>query len=439
MDKKRKEEILNKMIEISKIADSRIDSETQSRGEITYYRDFEFGKSGLAQNDVYVVEISNKKGREEGEKGEISRKKSDEISDSIYEIYDEESRLIAIIDEQGKIHFSEEYLEEKRGISEEYFRTLNLQDISTKLPEKTREDSLTMTKEELDQKREENELERNEKQEEGKKEQQIAEQKGIKQNDVLIVRENGNLYDDHPYLEPNLYFYKDNDGIVRAEYIDENGNSQVSKYFEPSQTSLREETVSMGSDGNPVKREVPYQVMQTKGLANTDKDIRDVRFNVNIDTYGYLEISEARQGKNGEWVSHDIEVRGRDYNSYALNKETSIETRKADPDKQTDAFGKTEDTGLVQDGIQYDEMYLMQHADEIIEEFIKEGYQRDEAIEIFNLMIGEETLTEEQAKEKVNQQINEEREKDAQRESEEHEEDEQRTQGGDALARRNRY
>lgn len=53
---------------------------------------------------------------------------------------------------------------------------------------------------------------------------------------------------------------------------------------------------------------------------------------------------------------------------------------------------------MIQDGVQYDEMHLMQHSEEIIEEFIKDGYQRKEAVEIFNYMIGEEVLTEKKQK-----------------------------------------
>ena len=37
--------------------------------------------------------------------------------------------------------------------------------------------------------------------------------------------------------------------------------------------------------------------MKTKGLNNVDKDIRDIRINIKIDSYGYLDIEEARQGK----------------------------------------------------------------------------------------------------------------------------------------------
>ncbi len=90
----------------------------------------------------------------------------------------------------------------------------------------------------------------------------------------------------------------------------------------------------MGRDGNPMTRETPQQVMRTQNLTRRDPDVRDVRINVKFDQYGYLDIEEARQGRNGEWAAHDIEVRGRDYNSAEVNEATSMKTGVADPDKK---------------------------------------------------------------------------------------------------------
>ena len=47
-------------------------------------------------------------------------------------------------------------------------------------------------------------------------------------------------------------------------------------------------------------RETPQQVMRTQNLTRRDPDVRDVRINVKFDQYGYLDIEEARQGRNGE-------------------------------------------------------------------------------------------------------------------------------------------
>lgn len=185
----------------------------------------------------------------------------------------------------------------------------------------------------------------------------------------------------------------------------------------------------MGRDGNPMTRETPQQVMRTQNLTRRDPDVRDVRINVKFDQYGYLDIEEARQGRNGEWAAHDIEVRGRDYNSAEVNEATSMKTGVADPDKETSSYEAVENIGKPQDEIQYDRTYLMQHSDEIIESFIEQGYQKNEAVAIFNYMIGEEELTEKQAKDRVNDDIKE------VKQEERTEEEEERTPWGDAEAR----
>lgn len=173
--------------------------------------------------------------------------------------------------------------------------------------------------------------------------------------------------------------------------------------------------------------------MKTKNIVKRDEDIKDIRINVKIDPYGYLDIEEARQGKNGEWAAHDIEVKGRNYNSNIVNENTSIRTGKADPNAETKAYNKSQKFKLSQNEIHYDQMYLMQHSNEIIEQFIKQGYQKNEAIAIFNYMIGEE-LTEKRSKEKINEQIKE----HEQPEIQEQEIEEERTPWGDAEARRNK-
>ena len=366
------------------------------------------------ENDVFVTKLN----RENGKKG----------AEEVYEIYNKDGDLVATVDKAGKIHFSPEYIEKLRQEYQEYFEMLNLDNAVLELPEEIKERNITLQPEEQ---------EKLDPQEENQEQKAIAKKKGIPENNVLIVRDNSNFYKDHPEVERDLIFSRDKDGLVKAEYIDENGELQPSKYIMPSTTGIRQETVSIGSDGNPVTKESPQQVMQTRNLTGRDQDIKDVRINIKFDTYGYLDIEEARQGKKGEWAAHDIEVRGRDYNSSQVNEKTSIRTGVADPDRETGTYSSVEKTGLIQDGVQYDEMHLMQHSEEIIEEFIKDGYQRKEAVEIFNYMIGEEVLTKKEAKERVNENIKE-REKIQEKEQERDDDDEGRTPWGDAEARDSR-
>lgn len=418
----------------------REDKSTQI-SNITYYKELAFDSARFIENDVFVTKLN----RENGKKG----------AEEVYEIYNKDGDLVATVDKAGKIHFSPEYIEKLRQEYQEYFEMLNLDNAVLELPEEIKERNITLQPEELEKEKkkekqdekgkedeekteeEEQEQEKLDPQEENQEQKAIAKKKGIPENNVLIVRDNSNFYKDHPEVERDLIFSRDKDGLVKAEYIDENGELQPSKYIMPSTTGIRQETVSIGSDGNPVTKESPQQVMQTRNLTGRNQDIRDVRINIKFDTYGYPYAEEARQGNNGKWAALAIEVKGRPTNSSQVNEITSIRTGVADPDRETGMYSSVEKTGLIQDGVQYDEMHFMQHSEEIIEKFIKDGYQRKEAVEIFNYMIGEEVLTENEAKERVNENIKE-REKIQEKEQERDDDDEGRTPWGDAEARDSR-
>lgn len=422
MEQKQQEEVKQTMTGIYTQIAEREGKDTEI-SSITYYKEFVFDSARFIDNDIFITKLQKTKGKEKTE---------------FFEIYNKAGELIATVDEKGKIQFMPEYIEKLRDEYKKFFKILKLEEAEFELPEELKEEELLLEHEELKQevekkeqkaKKEEKVENEKEKQEEGVQEQEIAIKKGIPVNNVLIVRDNSNLYKDHPEIERGLIFSRDNDGRVKAEYIDENGDLQPSKYIQPSNTSIRQETVSMGRDGTPIIRETPQQVMKTQNLTRRDPDVRDVRINVKFDQYGYLDIEEARQGRNGEWAAHDIEVRGRDYNSAEVNEATSMKTGVADPDKETSSFETVENAGKPQDEIQYDRMYLMQHSDEIIESIIEQGYQKPEAVAIFNYMIGEEELTEKQAKDRVNDDIKEEKQE------ERIEEEEERTPWGDAEAR----
>ena len=423
MEQNQSEEIKQTMAQIyTQIAER--EGKDTAISNITYYKEFTFSSAKFIDNDIIIAKLQKTQGK-------------DQVN--TFEIYNKEGEQIGIVDEKGKIQFRPEYIEKLRDEFIKFFELLRLDNAELELPEKIKEEDISLEHEELEKevekldggkaKNEKKEEKQEEKKEDNAQEQEIATKKGIPVNNILIVRDNSNLYKDHPELEKGLIFSRDNDGQVKAEYVDENGDLQPSKYIQPSSTSIRQETVSMGKDGNPITRETPQQVMRTQNLSGRVQDIRDIRINVKFDQYGYLDIEEARQGRNGEWAAHDIEVRGRDYNSAQVNEATSIKTGVADPDKETNSYETMENEGKPQDEIQYDKMYLMQHADEIIDEFIKQGYQKLEAVAIFNYMIGEQELTEKEAKEKVNENLKE------VKQEEREEEPEERTPWGDAEAR----
>ena len=446
MQEKQNDETMQKMLQIADLIEQGKEKQEAKVQTIHYYKDFTFEGSGLAEKNLFVAKIESEK-----------------ENTITYEIYSSKTNnLIATVDAQGKLYFMSEYIESLKQIDARYVRMLKLENLQFELPQELEKEDrvllrqerqylVSKQKEQKNKKQlqvEENKESQQEEIEEDKpkskegeeeKKAQIAQAKKVSSHHVLVVKENSNLYKDHPNLEPNLFFYRDTQGVVRAEYIDENGQIHTSKYFEESTTGLREQTVSLGDDGSPVTKQVPSQVMKTKGLNSADKDIRDIRICINFDQYGYLQLEEARQGKNGEWLSHDIEVKGRNDNSHKVNEQTSIKTRKADPDKQTKAYEKTENTGLGKDddGVQYHEMYFISHAEEFVESLIEEGYQRPEAVQIVNYCLGEEKLTLEQAKQKVNKEIeNGQIKQEKTLQEERQQEDEGRTPWGDAEARR---
>lgn len=400
------QEILLKMEEIKEIVLKQIE-ENQKIKDIKYSDDLQLGQVGI--EGAYTAEIESE---------EISKETGEKLRKVIYKVYGEDHTQIANIDEKGNVEFTDEYLNKLKEINE---RQLNsIQTRGVQLEEKKPEGKNEISYKEEKRKEDEN-----------RQIEEIAKQKNIPKNNVLKVRTDSNLYKNHPELkeEPNLYFYRDEDGKIKAEYIDEKG-IHPSKYFEESTTALSEQTVDLGQDGNPVKKKVPYQTMKTN-LNGNDEDIKAVRINIEI-VQGYLIVKESRLGKNGKWESHEIEVMGRDYNSKEINDVTSTRIGgEADPSRTTDAYEKVKETSMSNDGVQMEEM--QEYRESLINKFIDEGYNREEATKIYNYMIEKSwNLTEEQAKDKVNEEIKGKNEID---EMDDNTEGEGRTEGGDALER----
>ena len=264
------QEILLKMEEIKEIVLKQIE-ENQKIKDIKYSDDLQLGQVGI--EGAYTAEIESE---------EISKETGEKLRKVIYKVYGEDHTQIANIDEKGNVEFTDEYLNKLKEINE---RQLNsIQTRGVQLEEKKPEGKNEISYKEEKRKEDEN-----------RQIEEIAKQKNIPKNNVLKVRTDSNLYKNHPELEeePNLYFYRDEDGKIKAEYIDEKG-IHPSKYFEESTTALSEQTVDLGQDGNPVKKKVPYQTMKTN-LNGNDEDIKAVRINIEI-VQGYLIVKESRLG-----------------------------------------------------------------------------------------------------------------------------------------------
>lgn len=325
----------------------------------------------------------------------------------MYEIYDDQNNNVGKV-EEGKIHFNPTYIERIRKSSKDNYLSDKLVELDGKLEyndlvERNKDKSLQMSEEQIISYIKEEKQEILKAQSSEARTDRIAKEKGIPVNSIVFVRNDSFLYKNHPELERNMFFYRDENGVVRAEYIDEKGNIKESEYIDNSKSYMRK-VVSMGKDGENIEEEMPYQFM-TSSIKSKGSNVREIGFSVNINM-GYLEIDEARLGANGEWTSHEIEMQGRKYNSQQINEQTDLRYKSSNPDEISNGYERVKDTGFAEDGIQLDEL----DPEVIISRLIDEGYQRDEAIDIINYMIGEEQLTEEKAKERVNEKIKERRE-----------------------------
>lgn len=202
------QEILFKMEEIKAIVIKQIES-NQKIKDIKHCDDLQLGQIGI--EGAYTAEIESE---------EISKETGEKLRKVIYKVYGEDHTQIANIDEKGNVEFTDEYLNKLKEINE---RQLNsIQTRGVQLEEKKPEGKNEISYKEEKRKEDEN-----------RQIEEIAKQKNIPKNNVLKVRTDSNLYKNHPELkeEPNLYFYRDEDGKIKAEYIDEKG-IHPSKYFE---------------------------------------------------------------------------------------------------------------------------------------------------------------------------------------------------------------
>lgn len=303
------------------------------------------------------------------------------------------NKFIEELEAAEKIMNREEDKEEKNKEFEE--------EIGDKDNEKETEDKEKEDKDKEDKEKEDNDKEKQEKEPDA---QQIAKRRGVPAKDILIIKKDSQFIKNYPQLkeEEGLYLIRNKDGSFRGEYTDKNGNIKPSKYLNKSTTMLKESTIVMG-DKN-IARKMPYQVMTTNGLSNNNIDSKETRLEIFIEN-GVCDAYEARQGKNGEWVSHRVETKGKSYNSKDLNELSSTKTNKTTTSEISDRVGEIEKTALADDGIDKEEL---KNPRILIEELVEAGYQRKEAEKIYYYVTRPTNqLSVEEAKEKVNEEIEE--------------------------------
>lgn len=400
-DMKKDEELLEKI----KGIEDRIKGEGQSQDvSVKYFEDanLQLGKNILR---VSIAEITEK----------FLDDKSEEQTQTTYEVYMKfagEDVLIANIDADGTLRVNKETVQRidpdnKLGLLElgdqekpdlsvlKDLEGKTKEDLEKELEEKGKERE--KGREEAEQ--EEQEDEKDDEKDEDEKTEEIARSKNIPAKNIYRIRPDSQFFKNYPMVDKSTYFYRDNDGKMKAEYVDKNGRTVPSPYFKDSTTRLTDPVISVGTDGQNVKSQRPYQSIQTNGL-NRQYGVRDVRISIYFDG-GYINMEESRLGDDGKWVGYGIERTGRDYNSKQVNA-MSDTTRKEDKSELVSgSFKKVEDTGFKEDGITMDELSPKKTLDRLMDE----GYNKNEAARIINYMIGPEKMGEGKAKETVNQEI----------------------------------
>ncbi len=385
-----------------------------------YYEDVVLPRKTKEKNNSILSNTLIEERNYEDENGKAN------VEYGVYIKFNGEDVLIANINEKGKLEPNMELLNDDKYSDEDKKKLgdmLNLLGLEKdnvdieKLQEQLKEIE-PKTKEEIEQEREmqkekdsikdeeqeqtDEEKEDDEKElgnaEQEKEQEVLAKKKGIKVNNICKIRRDSQFYKNYPNIPKTAYFYLDSKDRIHAEYLDKDGQAQELPGFE--EIKDRTEVTRLGNDGQNVRDEVPYRVMTAKGLEDKNHNTQDIRIAMYKDQYGYLKIETIHQGRNGEWEGKNIDIHGTDRNTERMNN--LIDEKNKTP--QTGALAKRQEelktSGYSQDGLSLDEFSKQRK----INEYMEDGYTFEESNKIYDYVVGELQLTEEDAKLKVNEE-----------------------------------
>lgn len=334
---------------------------------------------------------------------------------------------IATIDAEGTFHKNREilndnkYTDEEKEALEKIIDSIGLDhdEVDLNKMQEQLEKAEAKTKEELEQEKEGKEEETAKDDNEGDKDTEeeqendekdvgelekeaeqkvLAKRKGIKEKNICKIRRDSQFYKNYPNIPKTAYFYLDENDRMHAEYLDKDGTIKELPGFD--EIKDREEVTRLGHDGQDVKSEIPYRVMTAQGLEDNNHNTQDIRIAMYKDSYGYLRIETIHQGRNGEWEGKNIDTYGRDINTSRMNR--LIDEQKRTPKTGIIAERQQElvDSGYSMDGLSLDEVSKQRK----INEYIQDGYTKEEAYSIYEYVVGEIQLSEQDAKVKVNEE-----------------------------------
>ena len=366
--------VMNNMLriytDVSKVAKAR----GQEIDNIGYYKDFEIKGSGLAINDAYIVKLKDvNKAKENNYKDNQIKDEAEQKQKIMYEIYDEDSNLVATVNELGEIQFDEKFIETLREINEDYFESLNLDEAEFELPEELEKDDVVLNKQELEEKQSEKRLEEVSKKlgtneiesyseintdqtpefEKITNKQELDANVRVTQTETLAdlipeIREKGIekigvVYSDHS---------KGQNGRFSFVGIDKDGKIQTIDSLENIDgTTTGQKVTSINSvDGSSVEQEqVAGMVrLENRGTTNGEEEYLSVRQG----DYGIIEVDYVRadlsKPEDERYISAPIETKNiypttrevRDFMDRSKNPEIDDELKRANPEIERD--GETE-------------------------------------------------------------------------------------------------
>ena len=407
----RKNELLER---IKKLQQEKRKERNNDNIDVKYYEDCELkiGKNKLA---VSVAEITE-------EMIEQNKKQNEIVTYDIYMKYRGQDVLIACINENGDLCINEE--EVKRIDPKNQLGLLELGDnekpdlsVLKGLDGKTEKELEEEKKQKdkgkniKDKEESEEELEEDDKEkdvadlEKEKEQEMLARRKGINPKNLCKIRRDSQFYKNYPNIPKTAYFYLDSQSRMHAEYIDKEGVHEL-----PGFTEIKERTpvTRLGTDGQDVREDAPYRVMSAQGLEDRNKETQAVRVGIYKDTYGYLQIETLHQGRNGEWEGKNVDTYGRDRNTAEMNNLIDERVNTPQTGKIAERQEELKKSGFTEDGLTLDEMSKQKK----ISEYMNEGYTFEEANSIYDYVVGELHLREEEAKAQVQDEIVEKEDKE---------------------------
>ena len=398
--------------------DLAVDMKKEQEQTEKYYENVRLKLSKISLDNVTIGEKNSQKQMEDGRQKDI-------VTYDVYIPFKGKNVHIATIDETGKLVPNEAILEDEKysdedkkklgdmlnllGLEQEKVNVDKLQEqlqeleaktkeeLEQEIEEKNRDDETIKDKENNEEKEEDDAEDLGESEKKGE-EKVIAKRKHIDSKNVCKIRRDSQFYKNYPNVPKTAFFYLDENDRMHAEYIDKDGTIKELPGF--NEIKDRSKVTSFGNDGQNIKEEMPYRVMTASGLEDKNTNTQDIRIAMYKDNYGYLKIETIHQGRNGEWEGKNIDTYGRDRNTAQMNRIIDEKNKTPQTGRIAERHEELKKTGYSVDGIQLDELSKKRK----IDEYMNDGYTFEEANNIYEYVVGDLELTEEDAKVKVNEE-----------------------------------